>query len=60
MPLDKQELCKCGCGKRFTPTRTWQKFYPGHRQKYWREVYAGKREVQSRLERIEAELGIRK
>lgn len=60
MPLDNTRKCKCGCGKDFVPTRDWQKFYPGHRQKYWKEIYAGKRELHDRLEKIEEKLGISK
>ena len=53
-----KKICKCGCGKSFYPTRNWQVFYPGHRDKYWRLVYTEKRNVAERLSKIEEKLGL--
>jgi len=35
---EKKRLCYCGCGKEFIPMTSWQKFYPGHRDKYWNKI----------------------
>jgi len=32
--------CECGCGEMYDPTRKWQKYAPGHREDYWKRVFA--------------------
>lgn len=33
-----ERTCFCGCGLSFTPTRSHQKFHPGHQKPYWQNL----------------------
>jgi hypothetical protein len=57
----EDKTCKNpACKKIFTPTRGWQEFCESScQQRYWREVYNKKADVDKRLTKIEEELGIK-
>jgi len=54
--INQYRICKCGCGKKFIPSRDWQVFYPNHRQRYWKEVYSNKRNLADKISSLEKRL----
>lgn len=36
----EERVCVCGCGERFVPRRSWQKFKDArHQREYWGKLY---------------------
>lgn len=61
-PVLESQICECGCGEEFIPTREWQRFKnTKHRKAAWAKSHVAENQIHAilrRLDRIEAKIGI--